>query len=150
MRESANPSTNEMNFHGILFILNRFSFDIILIFIYFVAILPPVSPILPLPRSDPHECLISSDQKWLTFEQEMGLSLKPQIEPLLSEKIAQPKNLQIYVMKCEFSKSYSEPEVQWHKRESSNAEEVNSDFVSDERLATELGPHYVPPCSQLT
>ena len=53
-------------------------------------------------------------------------------------------------MKYEFSKPYFEPEVQWHKRESYNAEELNSDFVSDENLATELGPHYVWPCSQLT
>lgn len=27
---------------------------------------------------------------------------------------------------------------------------VNSDFVSDDDLAIELVPHYVPPCSKLT
>ena len=86
--------------------------------------------------------------KKLTFEKEMGLSSKPQIKPLLSEKIERLKKLQIDIMKCEFSKPYVSP-VQM-KTEYQNAEEVKTDFVSDEEVADELGPDYDPPCSQLT
>ena len=78
----------------------------------------------------------------------MGLSSKPQIKPLLSEKVERPKKLQIDIMKCEFSKPYVSP-VQM-KTEYQNAEEVKTDFVSDEEVADELGPDYDPPCSQLT
>ena len=80
----------------------------------------------------------------------MGLTSKPQIQLLLSEKTAPPKNLQNNVIKYEFSKPYSEPEVQWHMRKSYNAKELNSDLVGDNNLATDLGPNYVPPCLQLT
>ena len=80
----------------------------------------------------------------------MGLSLKSQIKSLLSEKVAQQKNLRIDVIKYELSKPYFKPEVQWIKIEFSKAEEVNSDFVYDENLAPDLGHHYIPPCSQLT
>ena len=51
-------------------------------------------------------------------------------------------------MKNEFSKPYVSP-VQI-KTEYKNAEEVKTDFVSDDELAAELGPDYDPPCSQLT
>ena len=36
------------------------------------------------------------------------------------------------------------------KTEYQNAEEVKTDFVSDEEVADELGPDYDPPWSQLT
>ena len=86
--------------------------------------------------------------KKLTFENEMGLSSKPQIKPLLSGKVERPKKLQIDIMKYEFSKPYvSSVQI---KTEYQNAEEVKTDFVSDEEVAAELGPDYDPPCSQLT
>ena len=78
----------------------------------------------------------------------MGLSSKPQIKPLLSWKVEQPKKLQIDIMKCEFSKPYVSPVK--IKTEYQNAEKVKTDFVSDEEVASELGPNYDPPCSQLT
>ena len=86
--------------------------------------------------------------KKLTFEKEMGLSSKQQIKPLLSRKVQQPKKLQIDIMKYEFSKPYISP-VQI-KTEYQNANEVRTDFVSDEEVAAELGPDYDPPCSQIT
>ena len=51
-------------------------------------------------------------------------------------------------MNNEFSKPGISP-VQI-KTEYKNAEEVKTDFVSDEKVAAELGPDYDPPCSQLT
>ena len=78
----------------------------------------------------------------------MGLYLKPQIRPLLSGNIERPENLQIDIMKYEFSKPYVPP-VQI-KTEYQNTEEVKTDYVSDEEVAAQLGPDYDPPCSQLT
>ena len=69
--------------------------------------------------------------KKLTFENEMGLSSKPQIKPLLSRKVEQPKTLQIDIMKYEFSKPYVSPVK--IKTEYQNAEEVKTDFVGDEK-----------------
>ena len=86
--------------------------------------------------------------KKLTFEKEMGLSSKPQIKPLLSGKVERPENLQIDIMKYEFSQPYVSP-VQI-KTAYQIAEEVKTDCVSDEEVAAELGPDYDPPCSQLT
>ena len=86
--------------------------------------------------------------KKLTFENEMGLSSKPQIKPLLSKEVKQPENLNFDKMKNEFSKPYVLP-VQI-KTEYQNSEKVKTDFVSDEEVAAELGPDYDPPCSQLT
>ena len=76
----------------------------------------------------------------------MGLSSKPQIKPLLSGKVEQPENLQIDIMKYEFSKPYVPP-VQI-KTEYQNAEEVKTDCVSDEEMASESDND--PACSQLT
>ena len=87
--------------------------------------------------------------KKLTFEEEMGLSSKPHIMPLLSDKVEQPENLQIDIMKYEFSKPYVPP-VQPIKINYQNAEKNKTDFVSDEEVAAELGPDYNPPCLQLT
>ena len=86
--------------------------------------------------------------KKLTFENEMGLSSKPQIKPFLSGKVEQPKKLQIDIIKYEFSKPYVSP-VQI-KTKYQNAQEVKTDFVSDNEVVAELGPDYDPPCSQLT
>ena len=86
--------------------------------------------------------------KKLTFEKEMGLFSKPQIKPLLTGKVERPENLQIDIMKYEFSKPYVPP-VQI-KNEYQIAEEVITDCVSDDEVAAELGPDYIPPCSQLT
>ena len=86
--------------------------------------------------------------KKLTFEKEMGLSSKPQIKPLLSVKVKRPENLQIDIMKYEFSKPYVPP-VQI-KTVYQIAEKVKTDCVSHEEVAAELGPDYDPPCSQLT
>ena len=44
-----------------------------------------------------------------TFDNEMGLSSKPQIKPLFSGKVEQLKKLQIDIMKYEFSKPYVSP-----------------------------------------
>ena len=78
----------------------------------------------------------------------MCLSSKPQIKPLLSRIVERPENLQIHIMKYEFSKP-NVPPVQI-KTEYQNAETVKTDCVSDEEVAAELGPDYDPPCSQLT
>ena len=86
--------------------------------------------------------------KKLTFENEMGLFSKPQIKPLLSGKVEQPKKLKIDIMKYEFSKKYVSPVK--IKTEYQDAEEVKTDFVSDEKMAAELGPDYGPPCSHFT
>ena len=51
-------------------------------------------------------------------------------------------------MKYEFSKPYVSP-VQM-KTEYQNSKEVNTECVSDEEVAAELGPDYDPPCSQHT
>ena len=51
-------------------------------------------------------------------------------------------------MKYEFSMPYVTP-VQI-KTEYQNEEKVKIECVSDEEVAAELGPDYVPPCSQLT
>ena len=82
----------------------------------------------------------------LTFENDMGLSSKLQIKPLLSGKVERPENLHIDMMKYEFSKPYVRP-VQHIKTEYQNDKEVKTDFVSDEEVAAELGPDYEPPCS---
>ena len=50
-------------------------------------------------------------------------------------------------MKNEFSKLYVSPVK--IKTEYQNAEEVKTNFVSDEEVAAELCPTYDPPCSQL-
>ena len=81
----------------------------------------------------------------LTFENEMGLSSKPQIKPLLSGKVEEPQKLQIDRMKYEFSKPYVSP-VQI-KTKYQNAQEVKTDFVSDEEVVAELGLNYNPPYS---
>ena len=51
-------------------------------------------------------------------------------------------------MKNKFFKPYVSP-VQF-KTKYQNAEEVKTDFVSDEEVAAELGPDYDHPCSHLT
>ena len=86
--------------------------------------------------------------KNLTFENEISLSSKPQIKPLLSGKVEQPKTLQIDRINNEFSKPYVSPVK--IKTEYQNAEEVKTTYVSNEEVAAELGPDYDPPCSQLT
>ena len=78
----------------------------------------------------------------------MGLSSKPQIKPLLSKEVKQPKNPNFDIMKNEFLKPYVLP-VQI-KTEYQNSEKVKTELVSDEEVAAELGPDYDPPCSQLT
>ena len=51
-------------------------------------------------------------------------------------------------MKNEFSKPYVSPfQIM---TEYQNAEEVKTDFVSDEEVAAELGLDYDPPCFQLS
>ena len=70
----------------------------------------------------------------------MGLSSKLQIKPpLLSGKVKRPENLNNDMMKYEFFKPYVPP-VQHIKTEYQNQKEVNTDFVSDEEVAAELGP----------
>ena len=86
--------------------------------------------------------------KKLTFENEMGLTSKPQNKPLLSKEVKQPKNLNFDKMKNEFSKPYVLP-VQI-KTKYQNSEKVKTDLVSDEEVAAELDPDYDPPFSQLT
>ena len=63
--------------------------------------------------------------KTLTFEQEIGVSSHS------------PKNPSV-------------APVQPINTNNQNAQEVKTDFVSDEEVAAELGPDYEPPCSQLT
>ena len=69
------------------------------------------------------------------------------ITPLLSKEGEQPENLKFKIMKNEFSK----PVVSLIqiKNEYQNAEEFMTDFVSDEEVASELGPDYDIPCSEL-
>ena len=86
--------------------------------------------------------------KKLTFEKEMGLPSKPQIQPLLSKEVQQPKKLQFDIMKYEFFKLYVSP-VQL-KPEYQNSEEDKTECVSEEEVAAELGPDYDHACSQLT
>ena len=86
--------------------------------------------------------------KKLAFEKEISMSSKPQIKLLLSKEVEQQANLKFDIMKNEFSKPYVSP-VQI-KTEYQNAQEVKTDFVSDEKVAAELGPDSDPPCSQLT
>ena len=86
--------------------------------------------------------------KKLAFEKEISKSSKPQIMPLLSKEVDQQENLKFDIMKNEFSNPYVSP-VQI-KTKYQNAEEVKTDFVSDEEVAAELGPNYNHPCSQLT
>ena len=86
--------------------------------------------------------------KKLAFEKEISKSSKPQIKPLLSKEVEQQESLKFDIMNNEFSKPGVSP-VQI-KTEYKNAEEVKTDFVSDEEVAAELGPDYDPPCSQLT
>ena len=78
----------------------------------------------------------------------MGLSSKPQIKPLLSGKVERLENLQIDIMKYEFSKPYVPPGQ--IKTEYQNAEEVKTDCVRNAEVPAKLGPDYNPPCSQLT
>ena len=86
--------------------------------------------------------------KTLTFEKEMGLPSKPPIKPLLSKEVQQPENLQFDIMKYEFSKPYVS--LVQIKTKYQNSKEFKTEGVSDEEVATELGPDYDPPCSQLT
>ena len=86
--------------------------------------------------------------KKLAYEKKISNSSKPQIKPLLLKEVDQQENLKFDKMKNEFSKPDVSP-VQI-KTEYQNAEEVKTDFVSDEEVAAELGPDYDPPCSQLT
>ena len=86
--------------------------------------------------------------KKLTFKKEIIKSSKPQIKPLLSKEVELQENLKFDIMKNEFSKPNVSP-VQI-KTEYQNAEEVKTDFVSDDEVAAKLGPDYNPPCSQLT
>ena len=67
--------------------------------------------------------------KKLTFENKISLSPNRQIKPLLSEKMARPKNLQFNIMKYEFSKPYVPPVK--IKTEYQNAVEVKTDCVSN-------------------
>ena len=92
-------------------------------------------------------CKFIKPQK-LAFEREISKSSKPQIKPLMVKKIEQQENLKFDIMKNEFSKPYVSP-VQI-KTEYQNAEEVETDFVSDEKVAAKLCPDYDPLCSQLT
>ena len=83
--------------------------------------------------------------KKLAFEREISKSSKPQIKPLLSNEVKQQENLKIDRMKNEFSQPYVSPfQI---KIEYQNAEEVNTDIVSDEEVVAELGPDYDPSCS---
>ena len=76
--------------------------------------------------------------KKLAFEKEISKSSKPQIKPLLSKEVVNKENLKFDIMKNEFSKPDVSP-VQI-KTEYQNAKEVKTDFVSDEKVAAELGP----------
>ena len=49
-----------------------------------------------------------------------------------------------------FTKNPSVAPFQPIKTNNQNAQEVKTDFVSDEEVAAELGPEYEPPCFQLT
>ena len=86
--------------------------------------------------------------KKLAFEKVISKSSKPQIKPFLSKEVEQPEKLKFDIMKNELSKPHVLP-VQI-KSENQNAEEIKTDFVSDEEVAAELGSDYDPPCSQLT
>ena len=86
--------------------------------------------------------------KKLAFKIKISKSSKPQIKPLLSKEVKQQENLKFDIMKNEVAKPYVSP-VQI-KTEYQNAEEVKTDFVSDDEVAAKLGPDYNPPCSQLT
>ena len=98
-------------------------------------------------KADTRMCEFIKPKK-LTFENEIGLSSKPQIKPLLSREVKQPENLNFDKLKNEFSKLYVLP-VQI-KTEYQNSEKVKTDLVSDEEVAAELGPDYDPPCFQRT
>ena len=87
---------------------------------FYLEISPPISPILLPPRKRLTRMFEFIKPKKLTFENEMGLSSKPQIKPWLSRKVEQPKKIQSDIMKYEFSKPYVSP-VQI-KTESHNAE----------------------------
>ena len=87
--------------------------------------------------------------KKLTFEIIICLLSKVQIKPLLSENVERPENLHIDIIKYEFSKQYV-LQVQHTKNENQNEEEVETDIVSDEEVAAEVGTTYDPPCSRLT
>ena len=63
--------------------------------------------------------------KKLTFEQEMGVSSHSPKHPIFAP-------------------------VQPIETNNQNAQEVKTDFVSEEEVAAELGLDYKPPCSQLT
>ena len=78
----------------------------------------------------------------------MGLSPKPQIKPLLSEKVEQTKNIRFDKMSYELYKPYVPPVL--IITEFQNLEKVMNDFVSDEEVAAELNIDYDPPCSQQT
>ena len=105
--------------------------------LFYLEILPPISPIPLPPRKQLSRMCEFIKPKKLTFENEMGLSSKPQIKPLLSRKVEQPTKLQIDKMKNEFSKPYVSPVK--IKTEYQNVEEVKTNFVSDEKVAVELG-----------
>ena len=67
---------------------------------------------------------------------------------MFSKEVEQQENLKFNIIKNEFSKPYVSPGQ--IKTEYQNAEDVKTDFVSDEEVAAELGPNYDPPCFQLT
>ena len=70
--------------------------------------------------------------------------MKQQIKPLFSDEVEQPEYLEFDI----FSKPYVS--LVQIKTVYQNAEEIKTDFVSDEEVAAEVGPDYDPPCSQLT
>ena len=84
----------------------------------------------------------------LTFEQELGSVSKPKIQPYLSKEVKRPENLQLDLMKYEFSKPDVSPVK--IKTEYQSENEVKTDCVSDEEVAAVLGLDYNPPCSQQT
>ena len=78
-----------------------------------------------------------------------GLSTKFQIKLLLSKKVERSENMQLDLIKYDFSIPYVPPSTPI-KTEYQNAEEFKTDFVSEDDVAAELGPDYNPLCSQLT
>ena len=141
--------TKKMNVEGILFILIKFSFNIIVTFIDFEAIFLFLSPIFPPKRKRQIRMSDFIKPKRLTSEKEISLFSRPLIKPLLSKKMERPENLIFDIMKYEYSKFYCLP-VQLIKTETQNAEEVKTDFVSNDEVAAELGFVNYKTCSHLT
>ena len=69
--------------------------------------------------------------------------------PYVSGKVDQSWNLNFDVITYEFFKLYVLP-VQHIKIEYQIKIKVKNYFLSDKKVAAELGPDYDPPCSQLT